>query len=85
MDEFLANTVVDIAECTPGQTLKVTGFCACNPHVRQKLLALGITTGTTLTFVRRAPLGDPLEILVRGSHFSLRLRELACLQLVAQA
>jgi Fe2+ transport system protein FeoA len=39
------------------------------------LLDLGLTPGTPILIVRRAPLGDPIEILVRGCHFSIRREE----------
>jgi len=39
------------------------------------LRELGILPGTAITVVRRAPLGDPIEIAVRGSLISLRERE----------
>jgi ferrous iron transport protein A len=36
---------------------------------------MGLLPGTTCTLVRTAPLGDPLEIKVRGYHLSLRRSE----------
>lgn len=36
---------------------------------------MGLIRGTTVTFVRAAPLGDPIEIRVRGYHLSLRRQE----------
>jgi Fe2+ transport system protein FeoA len=36
---------------------------------------MGLLPGTTVTFVRAAPMGDPIEIKVRGYHLSLRLEE----------
>lgn len=39
---------------------------------RRRLLALGITPEITLTVLRVAPLGDPVQIFVRGSNLSLR-------------
>jgi ferrous iron transport protein A len=40
-----------------------------------KLLAMGLTPGTEFTITRHAPLGDPVEILVRGFKLSLRKDE----------
>ena len=42
---------------------------------RRPLLDLGLTPGTPVLIVRRAPLGDPIEIFVRGCHFSIRREE----------
>jgi Fe2+ transport system protein FeoA len=46
-----------------------------NPEYRQHLLELGFTPGTPVTFVRSAPLGDPITVRVRGYQLSLRRRE----------
>lgn len=40
-----------------------------------RLREMGLLTGTRLTLVRTAPLGDPLEIKVRGYHLTLRKSE----------
>jgi len=42
---------------------------------RQRLLEMGMTTGTRLRLVRRAPFGDPIEIHVKGCHLMLRCTE----------
>lgn len=39
------------------------------------LLEMGLTPGTTVSVTRVAPLGDPIDILVRGYHLSLRRSE----------
>lgn len=40
-----------------------------------RLREMGLLAGTTLTLVRTAPMGDPLEIKVRGYHLTLRKSE----------
>jgi ferrous iron transport protein A len=40
-----------------------------------RLREMGLLTGTKLTMVRSAPLGDPLEIKLRGYHLTLRRSE----------
>ncbi|MBI2409367.1 MAG: ferrous iron transport protein A [Gemmatimonadetes bacterium] len=47
----------------------------CPPPVARRLMELGLIPGTEIEVVRRAPLGDPLEIAVRGVHLSLRRTE----------
>ena len=42
-----------------------------------RLRELGLLPGTTVQFIRRAPMGDPVEICVRGALLSLRDTE-AC-------
>jgi len=42
-----------------------------------RLREMGLLPGTTVTFVRAAPLGDPLEFKLRGYHLTLRREEAA--------
>jgi len=42
---------------------------------RLRLMEMGLLVGTTVEVVRYAPLGDPLEIKVRGYHLTLRRHE----------
>ena len=45
------------------------------PEQRGRLLEMGLLVGTPVALVRFAPLGDPLEIKVRGYHLTLRKHE----------
>jgi len=45
------------------------------PEHRSRLLEMGLLVGTTVELVRFAPLGDPVEIKVRGYHLTLRKHE----------
>lgn len=40
--------------------------------LRRRLMDMGITKGATLKLLKTAPLGDPLEITVRGYSLTLR-------------
>lgn len=42
---------------------------------RPRLLEMGLLAGTAVELVRFAPLGDPVEIKVRGYHLTLRKHE----------
>jgi ferrous iron transport protein A len=42
---------------------------------RGRLLEMGLLVGTPVELVRFAPLGDPVEIKVRGYHLTLRKHE----------
>lgn len=57
-----------------GGQAKVTRISAPGP-VRQRLLTMGITPGTLLTVRGVAPLGDPIDVEVRGYDLSLRREE----------
>ncbi|ODS01393.1 iron transporter FeoA [Methyloceanibacter methanicus] len=64
-----------------GDRAAVIGFNQGQQHYRQKLLAMGLTPGTELSVVRVAPLGDPVEIKVRGFSLSLRKAEADALKI----
>lgn len=59
-----------------GRRLKIMGF-SLPGDVGQRLLELGLTVGSQCAVLRYAPLGDPLEIRVRGYCLSLRASEAA--------
>ena len=77
-----AASIVGLDELGRGQTgriLRVGG----RPTARRRLLELGVVRGETITLQRAAPLGDPLEFIVKGYHLSLRKREAATITVEA--
>ena len=64
-----------ITDLSVGDTAKVLSFKGSTVVYRQKLIALGLTPGTPFTVNRLAPLGDPVEISLRGFSLSLRKQE----------
>ncbi len=44
----------------------------CDRPVRRRLLELGLLPGTAVEVMRRAPLGDPIELSLRGYRLSIR-------------
>ena len=46
--------------------------------MKRRLFDMGITPGAEVKMRKRAPLGDPIEITVRGYELTLRLAEAAC-------
>ncbi len=67
-----------VAECLAGQpvgrALRIVGFSHA-ADLRQRLLELGFTIGTECKVLRYAPLGDPMQVLVRGYTLSMRSTE----------
>ncbi|MDO4323644.1 MAG: ferrous iron transport protein A [Lachnospiraceae bacterium] len=60
-----------LKEVACGQTVKVTKLTGDGP-VKRRIMDMGITKGVEI-FVRKvAPLGDPVEVTVRGYELSLR-------------
>ena len=45
------------------------------PETRPRLMEMGLLVGTSVELVRFAPLGDPVEIKVRGYNLTLRKHE----------
>lgn len=64
-------TVRDLKRGESGLVKKINGQGA----VRRRLLDMGITPGALITMRKSAPLGDPVEIMVRGYHLSIRKAE----------
>ena len=60
-----------LREVAGGQTVTVKKLSGAGP-VKRRIMDMGITKGVTV-FVRKvAPLGDPIEVTVRGYELSLR-------------
>ncbi len=61
-------------KCKPGFKGKIKGFTN-NCSFKQKLLAMGLIKGTEIEVLKVAPMGDPMEIWLRGFHLSIRKSE----------
>ncbi|WP_405229166.1 FeoA family protein [Lentisalinibacter sediminis] len=70
---------INLKQLSVGDSGRVVGFGEGSKAYRRKLLSLGLTPGTELTVTRYAPMGDPVEIRVRGFSLSLRRDEAASL------
>lgn len=68
------STSLPLTALAPGGSGKVTQINV--PAVnRARLMEMGLLVGTPIELVRFAPLGDPVEIKVRGYHLTLRKHE----------
>ena len=47
-------------------------------RVRRRLFDMGVTPGAEVVMRKKAPLGDPIEITIRGYELTLRKTEAAC-------
>ena len=65
---------VTLAELSPGQKAKVERIKG-RSEINKRLVDMGLTPGSVIEMGRIAPLGDPIEIKVRGYHLSLRKEE----------
>ena len=57
-----------------GKTVKVVKLLCTGP-LRRRIMDMGITKGVEITVRKVAPLGDPLELTVRGYELSIRKAE----------
>ncbi len=72
---------ISLSGMSPGEGAVITGYRAGGKEYRRKLLSFGLTAGTKITLVKIAPMGDPVEISVRGYSLSLRKTEADVLEL----
>ena len=49
-------------------------------EIRRRILDMGITEGAQVTVCKVAPLGDPIELTVRGYQLSLRKSDVASIE-----
>lgn len=68
-----------LRELQPGQIARVVAINA-EGAFKRRIMDMGITTGVTVKLIRIAPLGDPIEVTLRGYQLSLRKDEAASIQ-----
>lgn len=73
-----------LADLPAGQSARVRAVDGPRAF-RRRLLELGLVPGVEVAFVRRAPLGDPLEFRLRGSSVSLRAADARHVTIVSAA
>ena len=65
-----------LSDLREGQTARIVHVGGEGP-VRRRLLEMGLLKGTDVYVEKYAPLKDPLELIVKGYHVSLRVEEAA--------
>lgn len=63
-----------LRELKPGQQGTVDSIGTTGP-LKRRIMDMGITPGVEIKVVKVAPLGDPIEVNVRGYELSLRKEE----------
>lgn len=63
-----------LREVKIGETVKVVKLHGEGP-IKRRIMDMGITKGTDIYVRKVAPLGDPIEVTVRGFELSLRKNE----------
>ncbi|MBY5004746.1 ferrous iron transport protein A [Streptococcus suis] len=72
-------SALTLSEIPIGSSVKVVDICATGA-LRRRLLDMGITKNTIVFLKKTAPLGDPIEISLRGYELSLRKSEAQMVQ-----
>ncbi len=72
----MSTTLATLATHASALVSSITG----EPRLRRRLLELGLVPGVSVKLLRRAPMGDPLVIQVRGYDLSLRRAEAALVE-----
>ena len=68
-----------LREAKPGETVTVTKLNGTGA-VKRRIMDMGITKGSELYIRKVAPLGDPVELTVRGYELSVRKNDAQCVQ-----
>lgn len=63
-----------LKELRPGQEGTVVSIGEKGP-VRRRIMDMGVTPGVKVKVIKAAPLGDPIEVNIRGYELSLRKEE----------
>ncbi len=72
----MAKLLSDFTVGERGTIVKVSG----EGRIRRRLFDMGITPQADVVMRKKAPLGDPIEVTVRGYELTLRKAEAACVE-----
>lgn len=68
-------------EVKPGNTVKVVSLTG-KGGVKRRIMDMGITKGVSVTVRKIAPLGDPIELTVRGYELSIRKADAGFIEVI---
>jgi Fe2+ transport system protein FeoA len=69
----MARTLFDLITGDSARIVRILNNGSAD--LRQRLMDMGITRGTEVHVERHAPLGDPVEVAIKGYHLALRMAE----------
>lgn len=76
VNKLSAKQTGHLSDLTIGQKAKVLALHNHNKALRRRLLDMGITKGVEITIKKIAPLGDPIDIELRGYELCLRKEDM---------
>lgn len=74
-------SLITLANMQPGEAGRICGFYRGDCAYRRRLLAMGLTPNTRFEVLRRAPLGDPVQIQLHNYSLSIRQKEAVLLKI----
>jgi ferrous iron transport protein A len=69
-----------LSQLNPGQQASIRGFHQLSAEVRKRLMVMGILPETPVLLIRKAPMGDPLQVEVRGVSLAIREKIAAAIE-----
>jgi len=69
----MAKTLFDLVSGDVARIVRIHGEGSLS--LRQRLLDMGVTRGAIVRVERHAPLGDPVEVTIKGYYLALRMSE----------
>ena len=69
----------NLSNLSIGQRGKVLGIDIQEKEIRRHILDMGITKGTEIKIKKIAPMGDPVDIELRGYELCIRKKEMKCI------
>ena len=79
MEKENQNTTPVLSQLKPGQTCVVTKVNG-EGRLRRRLFDMGVTPGAEVCVVKKAPLGDPVQVTIRNYELTLRKNEAALVE-----
>ncbi|KAA0892127.1 FeoA family protein [Oryzomonas rubra] len=64
-----------LAMMKPGQQGKIVHIGTAVGPIKRRLMDMGVLAGEPVRVEKVAPLGDPIEVTIKGYHLSLRKKE----------
>lgn len=65
---------MNLAMLKPGENGRITKMGAVGP-LKRRLMDMGVLVGEAVKVEKVAPLGDPIEVIIKNYHLSLRKKE----------
>ncbi len=83
-DEYKEKLIVTTLDKVPAKTHAIVKSINSTGVLKRKIMDMGITKNANITVRKYAPLGDPIEITVRGYELSLRKIEASSIEVLCE-